>query len=54
MRVAVIQQANSADIEANFQTSEKLVRQAASQGAELILLQELHRSLYFCQREDTG
>ncbi|MCK0152727.1 carbon-nitrogen hydrolase [Alcanivorax sp. S6407] len=53
MRVAVIQQNNSADLDANLDHSLSLVRQAASQGAELVMLQELHRSLYFCQTEDT-
>lgn len=53
MRVAVIQQANSDDLAANMARSEALVRDAAAQGAELVMLQELHRSLYFCQREDT-
>ena len=54
MRAAVIQQANSADLDANLARSEALVREAAQQGAELVLLQELHRSLYFCQTEDTA
>jgi N-carbamoylputrescine amidase len=53
MRVAVIQQTNSDDMQANLDRSVALVREAASQGAELVLLQELHRSLYFCQTEDT-
>lgn len=54
MRVAVIQQKNSADLKANLDHSLSLIRQAASQGAELVMLQELHRSLYFCQTEDTS
>lgn len=54
MRVAVIQQKNSADLNANLGHSLSLIRQAASQGAELVMLQELHRSLYFCQTEDTS
>lgn len=54
MKVAVIQQANSADLEANQKKSEQLVRDAAARGAELVLLQELHRGLYFCQSEDTN
>ena len=29
------------------------IREAAHQGARLVLLQELHTGLYFCQREDT-
>ncbi|AJD48418.1 carbon-nitrogen hydrolase family protein [Isoalcanivorax pacificus W11-5] len=53
MRVAVIQQTNSDDLQANLEHSVALVRDAARQGAELVLLQELHRSLYFCQTEDT-
>ena len=54
MRVAVIQQANTADLEANQFKSEQLIRDAVRQGAELVLLQELHRGLYFCQTEDTN
>ncbi|MEY1661794.1 carbon-nitrogen hydrolase [Isoalcanivorax beigongshangi] len=54
MRVAVIQQANSADLRANQARSETLIRQAAAEGAELIMLQELHNSLYFCQSEDVN
>jgi len=54
MRVAVIQQSNSADLAANLDHSLSLVRQAADKGAELVLLQELHRSLYFCQTENTS
>lgn len=53
MRVAVIQQTNRDDLQANLERSVALVRDAARQGAELVLLQELHRSLYFCQTEDT-
>lgn len=54
MRVAVIQQKNSTDLQANLDHSLALIRDAADQGAELVLLQELHRSLYFCQTEDTA
>ena len=54
MKVAVIQQANSADLEANQKKSGQLVREAAAFGAKLVLLQELHRGLYFCQSEDTN
>ena len=53
MRVAVIQQSNTANMDANQDKSAQLVREAAGQGAELVLLQELHRGLYFCQNEDT-
>ena len=54
MRVAVIQQKNQSDLQANLEHSLSLIREAADQGAELVLLQELHRSLYFCQTEDTA
>ena len=54
MRVAVIQQKNCAGLNANLAHSLALVRDAANAGAELVLLQELHRSLYFCQTEDTS
>lgn len=54
MRVAVIQQANSANVSANQARSEQLIRAAAEEGAELIMLQELHNSLYFCQSEDVS
>ncbi len=41
----------SADIDANIANAEKLVRQAAAKGAQIILLQELFEDLYFCQEE---
>ena len=53
MRVAVIQQQNTADLDANLARSMDKIREAAAQGAQLVMLQELHRSLYFCQSEDT-
>lgn len=52
IRVAAIQQACGEDREANLQTSERLVRKAAANGAQLVVLQELHTSRYFCQTED--
>ncbi|KAF0805306.1 carbon-nitrogen hydrolase family protein [Alcanivorax xiamenensis] len=54
MRIAIVQQSNGNDLEANLEKSLDLVRRAAADGAELVLLQELHRSLYFCQTEDTS
>lgn len=52
--VALVQQQNSADYHANLAHSEKAIRQAAAQGAKLVVLQELHTSLYFCQTEDVN
>lgn len=54
LRIAAIQQACSEDKAVSLSTSERLIREAAKQGAELIILQELHATLYFCQTEDTS
>ncbi|MGE4492512.1 MAG: carbon-nitrogen hydrolase [Syntrophotalea sp.] len=51
--VGLIQQTCSADRQANLQKSVEGIREAANQGAQLVVLQELHASLYFCQTEDT-
>lgn len=52
LNVGVAQHACSDDLAANFATSISAIREAAAQGAQLVVLQELHRGLYFCQRED--
>lgn len=52
MKAALIQQSNTANIAENIQKLENNIRACASQGAELIVLQELHNGLYFCQTED--
>lgn len=54
MKIGLVQQANTADIKGNIQNLKNKIRIAAEQGAELIVLQELHNSLYFCQVEDTN
>ena len=54
LRVAAIQQSCSDDKSTSLDTSERLVRQAAEQGAQLVVLQELHATRYFCQTEDTA
>ena len=51
IKVALIQQANGEVLAQNILLLEKNIREAAAQGAELIVLQELHNSLYFCQVE---
>ncbi|TBW59126.1 carbon-nitrogen hydrolase [Marinobacter halodurans] len=53
LQVAAIQQTCSNDKNVSLATSEKRVRQAAADGAQLVVLQELHATLYFCQNEDT-
>ncbi len=52
MKIGIIQQTCSANIEANKQKLAQNIRLAAQKGAELIVLQELHNSLYFCQTEN--
>lgn len=49
---AVTQMSCSRDREENLQKAEKLVRQAAEQGAQIILLQELFETQYFCQTQN--
>lgn len=54
LKVALIQQRNSHNLADNLTKSIQNIQQAASQGAELIVLQELYRSLYFPQIEDVS
>ncbi|MDD7603236.1 MAG: carbon-nitrogen hydrolase [Candidatus Limisoma sp.] len=51
--VGIIQQANSADIEYNRKRLAAKIIDLAQRGAQLVVLQELHDSLYFCQVEST-
>jgi len=46
--VAAMQFACGWDIDANIATAERMVRQAAKQGAQIILIQELFETPYFC------
>ncbi len=52
LSIALVQQSNSDNAEHNIEKSIAGIRDAASKGAQLVVLQELHRSLYFCQTED--
>jgi N-carbamoylputrescine amidase len=52
MKIALIQQSNTANRAENVAKLEANIRISASQGAELIVLQELHNGLYFCQTEN--
>lgn len=54
MKIGLIQQRNTADRTANIEQLKANIRIAASEGAELVVLQELHNGLYFCQTEDTS
>src|SRR5262249_53536915 len=53
LRVGLVQQPCTADRKLNLQMSEDGIRAAAAGGARLVVLQELHTSLYFCQHEST-
>ena len=52
MKIGIIQQHNSADRNENMTRLAAKIRQLAADGAELIVLQELHNGLYFCQTEN--
>ena len=51
MLIGLIQQRNTADIEDNRRRLGEKIKQLSAQGARLVVLQELHDSLYFCQEE---
>ena len=53
LKVGLIQQTCSSDIEANKQKLAQNIADVAARGAQLVVLQELHNSLYFCQVEST-
>ena len=52
MKIGLIQQHNTADLADNKARLAKKIGDLAHEGAELIVLQELHNGLYFCQTED--
>lgn len=52
LKVGLIQQHNTADIQDNMNRLAQGIAHLAKQGAKLIVLQELHNSLYFCQEEN--
>jgi len=54
MKIALIQQTFFAEKEKNIEKLTYNIRACAAQGAELVVLPELHNSLYFCQTEDVN
>ena len=54
MKTGIIQLRCTEDVQANRKHLEENIARAAAMGAELVVLQELHDSLYFCQVESTG
>ncbi|MDD7657347.1 MAG: carbon-nitrogen hydrolase [Prevotellaceae bacterium] len=53
MKTGIIQLRCTEDVQANRKHLEENIARAAAMGAELVVLQELHDSLYFCQMEST-
>lgn len=53
MKIGIIQQRISADVEANKQLLKADIESVVRDGAELVVLQELHNTPYFCQTEST-
>lgn len=51
VKVAATQMSCSDNIEENIKHAERMVREAAAKGAQIILIQELFETLYFCQKE---
>lgn len=52
LMIGLVQQSCTADRQHNLQSSIEGIKKAAANGAKLVLLQELHTSLYFCQTEN--
>jgi N-carbamoylputrescine amidase len=53
MKIGIIQQTNTGERAANVAKLHQNITDCARQGADLVVLQELHNGLYFCQTEDT-
>ena len=53
MKIGIIQQSITPDVEANKAKLRAEIVVAAAEGAELVVLQELHNTPYFCQTENT-
>ncbi|MDH4134782.1 MAG: acyltransferase, partial [Gammaproteobacteria bacterium] len=54
LTVGLVQQTCTEDRATNLATSLRGIRDAKARGARLVLLQELHTGVYFCQTEDTA
>jgi len=54
MKTALIQHRYQGSKEATLKTTSEMIKEAAKNGAELIVLHELHQNEYFCQSEDTA
>ena len=54
LKVGMVQQSCTTDIKANIAKLTKNICECAAKGAKLVVLQELHNSVYFCQTEDAS
>ena len=54
MKIGIIQQNCVSDVRKNMDKLARNIDDVCKKGAQLVVLQELHNSLYFCQMEDTG
>ena len=54
LKIGILQQHNVADMKNNIERLAERITDLAQRGAELVVLQELHNSLYFCQTEDVN
>ena len=54
LKIGFLQQHNTADVKDNIRRLGEGIAELAGRGAELIILQELHNSLYFCQEENVA
>lgn len=54
LKIGIVQQACTANVEENMQKLKRNIRDVCNQGAQLVVLQELHNSLYFCQTENVN
>lgn len=53
IKIGLIQQSNTPDVQVNQEKLATNIGECVKNGAQLVVLQELHNSLYFCQTEDT-
>lgn len=54
LKIGLVQQANTADLKENLYRLAQNIEDVCRRGARLVVLQELHNTLYFCQTEDTS
>lgn len=54
IRIGIVQQACTNDLKINLEKLHRNIASVAQAGAQLVVLQELHNTPYFCQTEDTS